>query len=478
MAGEQEIHSVPVLRCGLCNKPFDKQSTLKRHGYYCRSRKAGPTARSRSCISCARRRARCDNRRPRCSRCVAKSSLTDYPPDARPDQENDDRLGTLSTANPIRGFLNLTETEGEDLLNWNTYDNNLELNFAGLEFNFLDPIPQANRASEYQYSLPAKVQPGHPQISIPPTFLLPRLLTRKPESITGGKRTTHLILQTLKSYLYMLLRDDTLPPFIHTRSIPQAFSMNSRGALEFSSMGALEACLSILGIIKNSKSRKLFWNHVRTQCEQLCSGQHQQLSKWELLGAMQALGIYILARLDEGETDENNLDFFLLAGVTVLAKQLSGVQALNGSDSSLYSDGHGLDVNWNEWIFEESRRRLSIVYRIVNMLTYFQPAARCDLPTDLVLAPLPAKKPLWEANDRTEWETELHKEPRIQQTAFGLATTGELVRLDQGHGQGGPISHLALDAATVSRSAANWEEWCSGMDAFGGLVMLVASLVA
>ncbi|KAL5003765.1 hypothetical protein BDV10DRAFT_154126 [Aspergillus recurvatus] len=381
-------------------------------------------------------------------------------------------------ANPSPGVLNLAETEGGELLNWNTYDNNLELNFADPEFDFLDPIPQTNRTSEYRYSLLATVQPGHPQLSIPPIFALPRLLTRRPESITGGKRTTHLILQTLKSYLHMLLRGHTLPPFIHTHSIHQAFSMDSRNTHESSPMGPLEACLSILGMIKNSESRKSFWNHVRTQCEQLCSGQHQQLDKWELLGAMQALAIYILARMDEGETDENNLDIFLLSGVTVLAKQLSGVHALNDSDSLLYSDGHSPDVDWNEWIFEESRRRVSIIYRIVNMLTYFQPAARCDLPTDLVLAPLPAKKPLWEANDWTEWKTELQKEPRIQQTAFGLATTGELVRLVQGHGQDGRISHLALDAATVSRSAANWEEWCSGMDGFGGLVMLAASLVA
>jgi hypothetical protein len=112
---------------------------------------------------------------------------------------------------------------------------------------------------------------------------------------------------------------------------------------------------------------------------------------------------------------------------------------------------------------------------MVNMLTYFQPAARCDLPTDLVLAPLPAKKPLWEANNWIEWKTELQKEPRLQQTAFGLATTGELVRLNKVYGQSGPISHLALDAATVSRNAASWEEWCSGMDGLGALVMLAAS---
>jgi hypothetical protein len=36
-----------------------------------------------------------------------------------------------------------------------------------------------------------------------------------------------------------------------------------------------------------------------------------------MLAALQALSIYILIRVDEGETDHNNLDFLLLSTVTV-----------------------------------------------------------------------------------------------------------------------------------------------------------------
>ncbi len=116
------------------------------------------------------------------------------------------------------------------------------------------------------------------------------------------------------------------------------------------------------------------------------------------------------------------------------------------------------------------------------MLVYFEPAARCDLPTDLVLAPLPAKKPLWEANDEAVWQAETERNPRLHQTAFGIAASGSLVRLDKDghdHGRGGDavLSHTVLDVEIVSRSPADWEEWCSGMDGFGGLVMLAASLV-
>jgi hypothetical protein len=40
-------------------------------------------------------------------------------------------------------------------------------------------------------------------------------------------------------------------------------------------------------------------------------------SKWELLAAMQALAVYLILRLDEGETEHNGLDSLLAASVTV-----------------------------------------------------------------------------------------------------------------------------------------------------------------
>jgi hypothetical protein len=112
------------------------------------------------------------------------------------------------------------------------------------------------------------------------------------------------------------------------------------------------------------------------------------------------------------------------------------------------------------------------------MLVYFEPAALCDLPTTLILAPLPAKKQLWEAGDEFVWKAESEREPGAQ-TAFGLAANGELVKLDEGqlHCSDTMLLYKSLDARTPSVSAANWEEWCSGMDGFGGLVMLAASLI-
>lgn len=137
----------------------------------------------------------------------------------------------------------------------------------------------------------------------------------------------------------------------------------------------------------------------------------------------------------------------------------------------------GLGISWKDWIFDESTRRLSIVYQVIDMLVYFDPAAMCELPTDLILVPLPAKKQLWEAGDEFVWKTEWEREPGVQ-TDFGLAANGELDKVDQSWYCGDASQvHNSLGARISSRSTGNWEEWCSEMDGFGGLVMLAASLI-
>jgi hypothetical protein len=70
------------------------------------------------------------------------------------------------------------------------------------------------------------------------------------------------------------------------------------------------------------------------------------------------------------------------------------------------------------------------------------------------------------------------------QTAFALAGNGELVQLhaDQLFSCSSMLLYQPLDADdplrhTSTTSTAHWEEWCSEMDGFGGLVMLAASLI-
>ncbi|KAI3331452.1 hypothetical protein HD806DRAFT_518473 [Xylariaceae sp. AK1471] len=310
-----------------------------------------------------------------------------------------------------------------------------------------------------------------PELSIPtaPTSAV-RSLVQRPKIQAGAQRISNLILHTLKSYPLMMLRHNTLPPFIH----PSLVSSD----VENPDMEPLTNCMSLTHMITSGVqgSRRLFWKNVRLECERL-SHEHRKLNKWELLAAMQALSIYILIRLDEGEKDYNNFDFLLVKTVIAIAQQLGEIDITCHTQCGLCNNE--LELSWKEWIFRESRRRLAVVYRVVNMLIYFEPAAMCDMPTEFILAPLPAKKQLWEAGDEFSWMTECKREPGIQ-VSFGLAADGEIVKLDEGRLSCSDawLSYQSVDAAkTPPRSTASWEEWCSGIDGFGGLVMLAASLI-
>ena len=97
----------------------------------------------------------------------------------------------------------------------------------------------------------------------------------------------------------------------------------------------------------------------------------------------------------------------------------------------------------------------------------------CDLEADgLILPTLPARKQLWEADTAAKWMTEIERDLGAQ-TDYGMAVNGDLIKIRQTYGN----EVAGYGGGLPSRQKADWEEWFSGMDSFGGLVMLAASLV-
>jgi hypothetical protein len=281
---------------------FFLESTLKRHGYYCRSRRALSATRVRSCVSCARGKARCDTRRPECSRCKTKGVECQYPantPKSRgprtkhnveapteqreivpsligdtPNVENHQEARNVVDAvldNEIFAFDQESANIGEDFLDWNDYN----IDFT----EFLDT--QTNRGS-FQYpasgslslarhSTPSTYRTVQAQQAISsPSVFMPgtptsqvRSLISRPNKRTGAQSVANLILHTLKSYPLMMLRHQTLPPFIHPHSISSE--------VENDNMEPLNNCLSLVHMISSGirGSRKLFWKNVRQECEHL-----------------------------------------------------------------------------------------------------------------------------------------------------------------------------------------------------------------
>lgn len=122
--------------------------------------------------------------------------------------------------------------------------------------------------------------------------------------------------------------------------------------------------------------------------------------------------------------------------------------------------------------------RLCVIYRVANLIVFFEPAKLCNLQPDLFLAPLPHKKQLWEASDERSWKLESTTSTEFH-TSLGIAITGELVEVEEGrlYKSDQPLIDAPLNGSNASRRTASWEDWCSTMDNLGSLVLLAASLM-
>lgn len=334
-------------------------AALKRHGYYCRSNTRASVPRRRSCEACAKAKTRCDNALPACSRCVQKGYTCNYPSKSaakRPNAVETHLVVSTDLHNLHSSQVDTimpTVTEQVRSLEQMRLVSDSPMLFTDMEWNldditalgdFMDPIPQLTFPSTTVSSTPTATE----AITVLPSAVLPdtidlesqqqsqlarpsqqkgsssqpfdffismtpssnvRSMIQRPKMHPGADRTASLIFVTLKSYPLML-RQNTLPPFVH----PSYVSFTD----EATSTESLENCIALMHMMAGGVrgSRRLFWRNVRQECERICD-QNQSLNKWEILGAMQALSIYVLIRLDEGETEHNDFDQLLEKTVIV-----------------------------------------------------------------------------------------------------------------------------------------------------------------
>jgi hypothetical protein len=104
----------------------------------------------------------------------------------------------------------------------------------------------------------------------------------------------------------------------------------------------------------------------------------------------------------------------------------------------------------------------------------------CTQYDSYAIAPLPARKQLWDAHDEHHWLTEKSKEVDADQV-FGLKMSGRMTKVSTFQDVQGTQLALMLvrqREPAEEESEEHWREWCSGMDDLGALVMLAASLRA
>jgi hypothetical protein len=261
------------------------ESTLKRHGYYCRSRKnLHQGKRLRACIPCARAKARCDNIPGACTRCATKKLQCEYRShhacvaDGRDKSSDVDAHAAIHTLLP--GHTDTSLPEVDDVLT--------NFDIEHFDWNIIDASTSELQASYSQYFPPNSGPNGLHGSNIAVTefshealrltdldaMFTPSILPIAMRCFTGKsafqgrtKVTATMMKRILTAYPAMMRTRDSLPPFIH----PSSYSCAT--AILYQPSESLATCESLMQLHGSSKggdaSRRLVWKNVRLECERL-----------------------------------------------------------------------------------------------------------------------------------------------------------------------------------------------------------------
>jgi hypothetical protein len=263
-----------MLQCNLCRKTFERESTHKRHGFYCRSKNADPhpyVSRKRSCQYCSRRKTRCDTKRPSCSVCTSAGRVCQYEentpvdPKSTTDLPSSESDVVCTIASPLGLFDDQKLLEISSMQDWTTealaFDGNWDL--AKMTTKSLSVSDQTLTYGGFQ---PLQMSPSYSGLEINSAPLIYPMInnfralpTRKIVK-TGSEMSVTFVRQILSSYPGMMLRKETFPPFIH-----------SSYCLHGQMPQPLANCMSIVQMFstRTPASNEFVWRTIRMEQERL-----------------------------------------------------------------------------------------------------------------------------------------------------------------------------------------------------------------
>jgi hypothetical protein len=123
-------------------------------------------------------------------------------------------------------------------------------------------------------------------------------------------------------------------------------------------------------------------------------------------------------------------------------------------------DSFKFSSSWEEWIFEESSRRLGNLWFLVGCVVCINTGV-CDMSAVYKSLPLPSSKRLWEASTEPVWESEYEANRLLQ--IGGFVTLGDLINAQQ--------------SDYTPSNAQKLDYWNAGVDNLGALLNLVGTMV-
>ncbi|KAJ4353524.1 uncharacterized protein N0V89_005254 [Didymosphaeria variabile] len=186
-----------------------------------------------------------------------------------------------------------------------------------------------------------------------------------------------------------------------------------------------------------------------------------EFSLGESIAALQSIMLYGIMRVTISGRSYSEINSSIVRTMEKLSFRWSALTA------TPFSTRHTRDTRptWEEWICEETRRRISVTCFLLALTIGNDPSNPIVNPNNHIL---PASKALWEARTRAAWER-LYVQQQTSDSAPRLETVGDFIIAKLG-GVGRSKSDMSADLVDDMIG-----KWYAEMD---GLGMMLAAVVA
>lgn len=317
-----------------------------------------PRSRQKSCIACVAGKRRCNRQTPQCSRCLSRGVQCHY-------------VSQAVQVNEPRIIANQREPESLDSI-----------------FDYNDTVDTPISYDALDSLLLESESPGS-WLTISPTLLtLPTLPFRAcPEVVVLENWSMRQMLKSIKSFPQMFAQNRrTL--FIHARLYDEYLPDPIQDA--FTVSASYHA--------KTPETEQMILRIVESKAAGLVQRDSQLDSLQDLLAAAQALVLFLIIQLFDGDIRQRSLAEQNLSTLSSWTMQLN-VRLYELETST----------TWPEWIFAESIRRTVIISAFLGNFYSTLKVGYCTKVRALSMLPFTADPQLWDASSYTSWLNESHR---------------------------------------------------------------------
>ncbi|OQE34814.1 hypothetical protein PENCOP_c015G08947 [Penicillium coprophilum] len=385
--------------CPFCATHFSHRSSLIRHLKNNCNKSQPHALRRKSCHQCVADKARCNLKRPNCSRCSLRSIPCQYTSvDAAetPEVENSEPMIDIDTTSarlPDKSLMTQPQ-ELQSIFDPNLFDSF----FSGLgPWDLIQPTslalrsPQAASPDFFSLNISSGcntpelvrgISPPAPQSSSPVAT----------NSIALANHSMELIFRVLRTWPKMLAEEFQIPPLFHSTHITPNKTLPS----------PLANCITLTKMWHGQceGAEDLVRKTILKELDSIVD-KSERLDETTLLAALQAVVIYTIILISPTVRSPRPL----IDHTIIFRKVELLVYHVVHAGLFLQEERTQMRPSWEAWVHVTSKRRAVLALYLLHWAYSVLHKVPCFDCRDLGFMPAPAAKVLWQAHTEEEWNT-------------------------------------------------------------------------